>query len=309
MPLWRAINRIKRMLSSFIKYPIHFLLQAINLTIWGIVIISLGFLKVLIPIPALQGLINTTTGKMEKAFGVCSVFLINFFNKVDWDIELDQSLSNENWYLLISNHMSWLDIILIMHLSVGRFPPPKFFLKKELIWVPFVGLGAWALDMPFMQRYSRSFLEKNPHLKGKDVEATRKSCSKFRTIPTTVVNFVEGSRCTPEKQQEKNSQFTHLLPPKAGGIAFTLSAMGEQFTHVLDATITYPQNRGNVMHDLLCGNLKQVIIRIEAKPVSSDLVGDYFNDEDFRERFQLWLNETWREKDQKLIALRELKKS
>jgi 1-acyl-sn-glycerol-3-phosphate acyltransferase len=197
-----------------------------------------------------------------------------------------------------------MDIVLIMSLSVGRFPPPKFFLKKELIWVPFIGLGAWALDMPFMQRYSKQFLQKNPHLKGKDIEATRRSCEKFRTTPTTVVNFVEGSRCTPEKQKEKNSPFRHLLPAKAGGISFTLAAMGEQFTHVLDTTIAYPGHSSNVMLDLLMGRLRRVVINVRAEEISPNLIGDYMNDKIYRQHIQAWLNDTWQAKDDTLDTIK-----
>jgi len=42
-----------------------------------------------------------------------------------------------------------------------------------LIWVPFLGLAFWALDYPFMKRYSKELLEKRPELKGKDLEITK----------------------------------------------------------------------------------------------------------------------------------------
>lgn len=90
----------------------------------------------------------------------------------------------------------------------------KFFLKKELIWVPFLGLAWWALDFPFMKRYSRKFLAANPHLAGKDLESTKKACEKFKHTPVSVMNFVEGTRFTPEKHQRKNSPYAHLLPPR-----------------------------------------------------------------------------------------------
>jgi 1-acyl-sn-glycerol-3-phosphate acyltransferase len=264
---------------------------------WGVLIVGLGLLKFISPGRSAVSLVNTLAGKMEKAFGHCSIKLVTLFNNVHWEIEIDDSINKDDWYLLIANHLCWLDIVLIMSLSIGRFPPPKFFLKKELIWLPFIGLGAWALDMPFMQRYSKQFLAKKPHLKGKDIESTRRSCEKFKTTPTTVVNFVEGSRCTPEKQQEKNSQFKYLLPAKAGGISFTLGAMGDQFTHILDTTIAYPQNQHRVMTDLFKGKLTKIVVKIQTKAISPNLIGDYENDEKYRQYFQTWLNQTWQTKD------------
>jgi 1-acyl-sn-glycerol-3-phosphate acyltransferase len=290
-------------LISYVKFPLHLLLQSLNVFFWGVLIIGLGLLKFVVRIQPAIGTMNILAGKMEKAFGLCSIKLIKLFNNIHWDIEIDDSINKEHWYLLIANHICWLDIVLIMSLSVGRFPPPKFFLKKELIWIPFIGLGAWALDMPFMQRYSKQFLQKKPQLKGKDIEATRESCRKFKQTPTTVVNFVEGSRCTPAKQQQKNSPFKHLLPAKAGGISFTLGAMGEQFTHLLDATIAYPQNTHSVMVDLLKGDLTQVVIKVQAKEISPSLIGNYADDEKYRQQFQAWLNNIWQEKD---IVLEEI---
>ena len=104
----------------------------------------------------------------------------------------------------------------------------KFFLKKELIWVPILGIAWWALDFPFMKRYSAAVLKKRPHLRGKDIEITRQACKKFKSLPVSIMNFVEGTRFTREKHDKQKSPFTHLLKPKAGGIGFVLSTMGEQ---------------------------------------------------------------------------------
>ncbi len=106
----------------------------------------------------------------------------------------------KNVYLLISNHHSWADIVVLCVLFRKHIPMNKYFLKQQLAWVPFIGLACWALDMPFMRRYSRSYLIRHPERRGKDVETTRRSCEKFRSHPTTIVNFVEGSRFTEEKK-------------------------------------------------------------------------------------------------------------
>ena len=166
-----------------------------------------------------------------------------------------------------------------------------------------MGLGAWALDMPFMQRYSREFVEKNPHLKGKDIQTTKQSCEKFRECPTTVINFVEGSRFTVQKHRHRNSPFTHLLPPKAGGIAFTLAAMGELFTGILDVTLMYPNNPRRPMLDMLAGRLNKVILRARVMPIEQEIIGDYFSDNDFRDNFQSWLNARWSQKDTQIKQL------
>jgi len=288
----------------FIVFPIHLTLQMISLAFWAISITLFGLVKFILPFSFITKPTNVMLNFMMCAFGICSVSLIKCMNKVELDYVIEGELSKNEWYLIVANHLSWLDIILLTDFAAGKIPAPKFFLKKELIWLPFVGLGAWALDMPFMQRYSKTFLQKNPHLEGKDITTTKKSCEKFRQLPTTVINFVEGNRFTPEKQKLKQSPFENLLPPKAGGIAFTLATMGELFTSVLDMTIIYPDTQGSPMIAMLGGRLKKVVIRINVHPVSDEIMGDYFNDELFRQRFQNWLNTLWQNKDKLITHLK-----
>jgi 1-acyl-sn-glycerol-3-phosphate acyltransferase len=276
----------------------------LSLAFWAFLITLFGLIKFLLPISLVTQAINRLLNTFMCAFGLFSVGLIKLMNNVELDYVIDGTLNKKDWYLMVSNHLSWLDIILLTELTAGKIPAPKFFLKKELIWLPFVGLGAWALDMPFMQRYSKAFLQKNPHLEGKDIATTKKSCEKFRQLPTTVINFVEGNRYTQQKHKLRASSFDNLLPPRAGGIAFTLAAMGELFTSVLDVTVLYPNTPSSPMVAMLCGRLDKVIIRVNVHPVTDQIIGDYFNDEHFRQSFQLWLNNVWQNKDKLITQLR-----
>lgn len=73
--------------------------------------------------------------------------------------------------------------------------------------------------------------------------------------------------------------------------------MGELFTDILDVTIQYPDNCQRPMVDMLAGNLSKVVIHVRVEPVSDKVIGDYFNDEQFKSRFQQWLNALWQKKD------------
>ncbi len=286
-------------LAPFI-FLIHLPLQILNLAVCGGLIIAFGLVKLLLPHSFNVRFINPLMNVFLLAFGKISVALIKLFNPITIDYRIEGKLSQESWYLIVANHISYLDIILLIEFAHKRIPPPKFFLKKELIWMPFVGLGAWALDMPFMRRYSQAYVAKYPHLKGKDIETTRKSCEKFKSQPTTVINFVEGTRFTPQKHQFKQSAYQHLLPPKAGGIAFTLAAMGELFTNILDVSLAYPDNQRHPMLEMLCGQMSRIILDVNVLPVTDDVIGDYFENASFKERFQRWLNDLWHAKDQRL---------
>jgi 1-acyl-sn-glycerol-3-phosphate acyltransferase len=285
-------------LPRVVLFPLHLLLQVFNIVFWATLIVMFGLCKFILPFPPLIRLLDLWLNFMLFAFSKISVKLIKLTNRLEFDYQIDGQLSKNDWYLMMSNHLSWLDIVILTEFAADRIPAPKFFLKKELIWLPFIGVGAWALDMPFMQRYSRNFIAKNPHLKGKDIETTKKSCEKFKQHPTTVINFVEGSRFTAQKHKQRSSPYQRLLPPKAGGIAFTLAAMGELFNSVLDVTILYSHSSGSTISALLCGDLKSVKLQVNVQAISNINTGDYFNDENFRLEFQSWLNQKWHEKDQ-----------
>ncbi|MCG8636079.1 MAG: acyltransferase [Desulfobacterales bacterium] len=224
------------------------------------------------------------------------------FSNIEWDVRGLDRLRKKDWYLVISNHQSWVDILVLQKVLNKKVPFLKFFLKKELIWVPFLGLAWWALDFPFMKRYSKKFIEANPHLAGKDLESTKKACEKFKKIPVSVMNFVEGTRFTREKQSRQNSPFTHLLTPKAGGIAFVLGSMGEYLSKIINVTIAYPGKTPSFW-DFISGKVKRVIVDIEVTPVDPGLAGDYFGNAEFKEEFCTWLNRLWQEKDKKLGQL------
>ncbi|MBF0260134.1 MAG: acyltransferase, partial [Desulfamplus sp.] len=172
------------------------------------------------------------------------------------------------------------------------------------IWVPFLGLAWWALDFPFMRRYSRQFLEKNPHLRGKDLERTQKACEKFKTIPVSIVNFVEGTRFTTIKHRRQNSPYKNLLNPRAGGVAFVLSAMGNCIHKIINVTIVYPDG-ADTFWGFISGRVRRVVVDIEVLPITDDLQGDYFNDPEFRDRFCNWINTLWKAKDEKIGKMLE----
>jgi 1-acyl-sn-glycerol-3-phosphate acyltransferase len=291
-------------LPGFISMPLSFFLFCINLALCGSFIIVGGALKWLIPLNSWQNIMYHPMHFFYRLWASNNLLIINLFNKVEWVLETTDELHKDAWYLLIANHQSWLDILVLTTFARNRIAEPKFFLKDSLKKVPFVGMACWALNMPFMKRYNRDFIEKNPHLKGKDIETTKKSCQNFKEKPTSIINFVEGTRFTDEKHQQQNSPFHFLLTPKAGGIAFTLATLGEQFDKILNITILYPENNGHIMKDTLKGKLTRVVVHVEPIEVKPELIGDYLNDDSFKVQFQTWLNTLWIKKDELIFSFK-----
>ncbi|HOJ13934.1 MAG TPA: acyltransferase [Deltaproteobacteria bacterium] len=217
-----------------------------------------------------------------------------------YDISGRENLSTSEWYFINSNHRSWADILVLLVSLHGYIPFPKFFLKRELFKIPILGTAWWALDYPFMERYSKEFLEKNPHLKGKDLETTRRMCERYKHTPVSILNFIEGTRFTPAKHERQKSPYRHLLKPKAGGFAFALAAMDGKIRKIIDVTIIYPK-RNFTFWDYLCGRVDRIRVIVKTLSVPDEfLYGDYENDASFRERFQSWVTNLWEEKDRLL---------
>ncbi|MGK7297193.1 MAG: acyltransferase [Candidatus Wenzhouxiangella sp. M2_3B_020] len=208
-------------------------------------------------------------------------------------------------YLVISNHQSWVDIPVLQKLFNRRLPLLRFFLKSQLIWVPLLGLAWWALDFPFMKRYSRETLAKRPELAGRDVEATRRACRKFKDVPVAVMNFVEGTRFTPSKRDAQESTYRHLLRPRAGGVGLVLEAMGDVLDTVIDVAIVYSEPRP-ALGELFANRIREIRVSIRTLPVPESLrEPEAVEADEYRQRVRDWINGIWRDKDRRIASMRE----
>ncbi len=270
-----------------------------NTLIWSLLIFVVAVAKALIPITFWRNWCSRISNNFAESWIWVNNFTHDLLCVTRWDIQGIENLAKSEWYLVLANHQSWTDILVLQRVFNRKIPFLKFFIKKELFWFPILGQAWWALDFPFIRRYTKSELKRKPHLKGKDMEITHKACEKFKTIPISIMNFVEGTRFTKEKHEKQKSPYGNLLRAKAGGIAFVLGSMGGKIRQVLDVTIFYSENPKHFWA-YLCGNIQEIKVRVKSVPVNEDLVGNYLNDQNFRIRFQAWLNQLWAEKD-KLI--------
>ncbi len=267
-----------------------------------LMMMPLALVKLLLPAPA----VRRASTRMLAALASAWVAINNGWMRAvhprgapEWDVQGLDGLSRGGWYLVSCNHQGAVDILVLQRIFHRRIPFLKFFLKAELIWVPIIGLAWWALDFPFMKR------GKGAGAQGSDLKTTRMACEKFRHIPTTVINFVEGTRFTPAKHAKQQSPYRHLLKPKIGGLGVALATMGEQFTALLDVTIVYPQGTPSLW-ELLCGRVGAVTVRVQQRPIPPDVLGgDPVADRAYRQRINVWVQAQWALKDaliEQLIA-------
>jgi len=251
-------------------------------------------------------------GKYADPFvvGVANVWLavilfwLRHVLRIRFEVDNNVELSMNQWYMVISNHQSWVDIFALFHVTKGKIPLLKFFIKKELAKVPVVGQAWWALDYPFMQRHSRAYLAKHPEKADDDLRATKKACEKFSHKPTSIVNFLEGTRFTQEKHDKQKAPYQYLLRPKAGGIAFAIQALGERFSSMIDTTIVY-QGTPPSFWDLACGRVGTVQMHLRHVEIPHQFhTMDYQHNRQDKKDFQQWLHELWLVKDAHIAQIK-----
>ncbi|MCK9215809.1 MAG: acyltransferase [Rhodoferax sp.] len=290
-------------LPAPIKGVVASTLMLLNILFWVPVLLLVATVKLLLPFRRVRLVIDPLLLRIAEAWIAGNSGWMRLTQATHWEVSGLQTLSPRQWYLVICNHQSWVDILVLQHVLNRRIPLLKFFLKKQLIWVPIMGLAWWALEFPFMRRHSEAFLRKHPQERGKDAATTRAACEKYALVPTSVMNFVEGTRLTRAKQQGQQSPYRHLLKPKAGGISLALEAMGEKFGAVLDITIAYPDGTPDFWQ-FLQGRLPRVIVQARTLAVprlAANTPGD--TSQALRALCEDWINQLWVDKDALLDKL------
>ena len=278
---------------------ISLLLYALGTVVLAITILIVSPLVLLIPHRATRFYIRKHfLQRMPEYYDRWNSLVMRISTRNKWEILGTGQLQRHNWYVMISNHRSWLDILVLGNVFHGRIPPLKFFMKKELLWqLPLAGLACYALGYPFMSRHSHAQIRKNPSLKGKDIEATTMACNRLRHYPTTLINFLEGTRFTSKKKERQQSPFQNLLKPHTGGAAVVIRELHDVLAGIISVTICYP-GKTPTLWEFACGRFDKIIVRYDVLPITPDLIGDYYHDRQFRSHIQQYFNEIWKKNDE-----------
>ena len=281
---------------SFLKGVICFLLLVLNTLFWCIFLLSLAVIKLIIPLESSKRIFTHLIILIGECWIFCNGLWIKAFHNPKWKVEGFEKLDKKNWYLSVANHQSWADIFILQSITNRKIPMLKFFMKDVLIWVPVIGLAWWALDMPFLKRYSEEKIKRNPELRGKDISSMKKSFTRFSRYPVSIFIFAEGTRFTKEKKDLQTSPFSNLLLPKPGGVGLTLSTM-PYIKELIDFSIKYESDE-KTFWAFLCGKLNKASIKVDLIKIPENfLTKDYAQDSVFREEIKVWLNDIWVEKD------------
>ena len=291
---------------SHVRGVLAFAFITVNTIWWASCIYLVSALRALIPHDRTRVRLASTMSSLADGWVACNKWMIAALGVTRLDIDWRQArdLSPQGWQIIISNHQSWSDILVLQTMFVGRVPPLKFFVKRVLIWVPGVGLAMYFLGFPYVRRFPREQLEANPTLREIDRTATLKACELFKRFPTSVLNFVEGTRFTVEKHASQSSQYRRLLMPKTGGLGYVVTALGALVTRATDVTIHYP-NGVPSFWDFLCGRCEVVRVEVRSVEIPASLreAGTDPLSPAGRDDLRHWVDALWHEKDARLSTL------
>ena len=272
------------------------LLLFLNLVMWGVPVLLCGILKLITRGELRRRVTLIAAWHGERYVGGNDVIL-DALLPTRWNVHAVEGLDRDGHYMIFSNHRSWTDILVIFRVFHMRTALVRFFLKAELIWFPIVGQASWALDFPFMRRYSAEYLAKHPEKRGQDLETTRRACRRYRRVPVAILNFLEGTRYTADKHDEQRSPYEHLLRPRVGGAGFVLASLGDQLDGVIDTTIAYSHADATIW-DFVCGRIREVTVHMRELDVPPEFYSTAIVEPGpARERFRTWIEGTWAEKD------------
>ena len=266
-----------------------------NLLLWGTPVVVVGVVKFAVQMTAPRSRLRTRVilllASLAERWVGGNDRIFDWLLPTEWDIAgIGEEVRPSGHYLIISNHVSWVDIFVLFRAFHRRAAFIRFFLKHQLIWFPIAGQGCWALEFPFMHRYSPEYLAKHPEKRGKDLATTRRACQRYRNFPVAIANFVEGTRFTRAKREQQQSPYRHLLRPRVGGVSFVLASLGALLDATYDVTIAYPGEEAT-MWRFISGKVGRVVVRTRrVEPPTPDGVKE-------------WIYAVWQEKDALLDSL------
>jgi len=267
-----------------------------NTLVLAVLMIPLGVIKFLIPLKTLRASFTKIIIKIGELWISINSSWVIYLHKPHIEITGKENLNGDSWFLSTSNHQSAADIFIVQYITNKKIPMLKFFIKYELIYVPVIGICWWALDMPFLKRYTQKQIKKNPKLKGRDYKKMKKSLEHYSLHPVSIFSYAEGTRFTKKKHSLQKSEYANLLKPKEGGLAIALSNVNK-IKELIDITIIYDSDNMGFWN-YLCGNIKNIKVFISKIEIPSKyLTENLITSEELRSDFKLWLNNVWKEKD------------
>src|SRR5438270_9934580 len=114
----------------FLRAAAIFVLLSCNLALWGGSILLLGLVKRLLPGGPIRHRTTRALVWLGERWVAGNDWAFDHVLPVEWDVEGVEGTRYEGRYLIISNHVSWVDIFALFRVFHGRAAFIRFFLKQ-----------------------------------------------------------------------------------------------------------------------------------------------------------------------------------
>ena len=291
------MNKVKKSFIGVVTFLcILFILS------FGVIVLSIINAPRLVPNKKLKKLLGHISNRIGSKIVELITASLQILHGLEWEFNIAEHLNTQTWYIAMSNHQSWADIFILLAAGHKKMPLLKFFMKKELQWIPIIYLVHKTIDMPFLNRHSQKQIQANPELKKLDYENAEIAAKRFSRNPSTAFSFAEGTRFTDEKHLAQASPYKNFLIPKIGALAIALKGM-PQVNELIDFTVIYSSKKRSAW-DFLCGEMSQAKVYAKAYEIPNTLKGKNFDqEEEYRQEFKNFINKIWKEKQERYTEL------
>tara|TARA_Y100000287_G_scaffold178916_1_gene172093 strand:+ start:272 stop:1183 length:912 start_codon:yes stop_codon:yes gene_type:complete len=285
----------KNKMIRFIRGIITFILCLLNAIFVIVVVTPLGLFR-FIPITFIQKNILKINERFGELYLYFNSRIQDLMHNPDYKVYGQDKLKRDIWQFTTINHLSWADIFLYLYFCNFKQSCPRVFMKAQLWWLPITWTANIGLAMPFVVRRSKEAIKANPQLAQTDKNSTIRACRTYKIMPTNVAGFIEGTRIDKEKYLASNSKFKNLMPPKIGGMGYTLEVM-PYIDHLTDVTLVYKSDK-RAFWNFLCGDMREASVTINTYKIPEELRGvDYTDNQEMRDKLKAFLESIWEEKD------------
>lgn len=258
---------------------------ALNLAFWSVPLL------LLLPAKAsrlTRPRFRRLTNRIYRAAVRADNWLLRHVSGAAWRFD-ELTLDRDRPHIVLANHRSWADVLLVQSVVATRGPILNFLTKREILWVPIFGLIVFAFDFPAVRRRSRPGADPASRRED-DRRRVREAAASLLDSPAAILSFAEGTRFTEAKRKARGGRYARLLPPRAGGLGAMIEALAPGGGTIVDLTLVYAGPA--TLWTFLGGAAGPVTIHWEKTPIEALAP----------ERIPDWLNERWRRKDELLAA-------
>ena len=206
----------------------------LGLTLFSLPLVVLACAK--LAAPGARILTRAMNGIYRRAVAVDDWCLMRIA-RVRWELP-ELHLDPEKPCVVICNHRSWCDVLVVQSLIAKNGPVITFLTKRELAFVPVFGIIVWAFRFPLLKRRARG-TQSEAARRESDRQRVVDACTAVRHAPAAILTFAEGTRFSPAKRERMHSPYRHLLPPRPGGFTAIYDSLAGTGATVVDLTLDY----------------------------------------------------------------------